>query len=429
VNGRAVILGLARTRRGWLGELARWCSTGILPAELVTCLSVEEALAVLGAGRRITLLMVDDTTTRWGRDLVAAATGAGAPTVMVRGGRGHDHERDWEAIGCDAAVGPELDPAELTDLLRRHEVVAAPTDRRVEVDSGTPPGLLLGVLGTGGSGASTVAMALAEGLGHLEGADAVVLVDGSRRGSHAAYHDVGDVLPGLPELVELHRADRPDPSEIRGLSWLLPAHGHRLVLGQRRPRDWVLHRPSEVTAALDGLRRTFAVSIVEIDHDLEGEEETGSVDVEERHALSRTVSRTAELVLAVGGDGFHGTHRLVSLVDSLRRLGTEPERIVPGVNRAPRQPAARAAVTKGLTALVGGSVRPPLFVTARPGLDRRLHDGRPLPRSMRAPLARAVTSLAASVPPATNDDRPAPIRPGSLGTVSSPGTRWKDGAA
>lgn len=429
MSDRAVILGLARTRRGWLGDVARWSSTGVLPAELVTCLSVEEALAVLGAGRRVTLLLVDDTTTRWGRDLVAAAARVGAPTVMVRAGRGPDRDRDWEAIGCAAAVGPGLDPIELGDLLRRHATAPAPGHRRVEVATGTPRGLLIGVMGSGGSGASTVAMALAEGFGHRDGAEAVVLADGSRHGSLAAYHDVGDVLPGLPELVELHRADRPDPDEVRRLAWSLPRHGHQLVLGQRRPRDWVLHRPSEVAATLDGLRRAFAVSIVEADHDLEGEDDTGSVDVEDRHTLSRAVATTADLVLAVGGPGFHGAHRMISLVDALRRVGTEPERIVPVVNRSPRQPVARAGITRGIAELVGGSVQPPLFVTNRRGLDGRLRDGRPLPRSMGVALARAVTSLSASLPPVVPDDEPRPIRPRRLGAAEDTGAPWKDGAA
>ncbi|MFZ4519063.1 MAG: hypothetical protein ACOYOP_11780 [Microthrixaceae bacterium] len=428
MSGPAVILGLARTRRGWLGELARWCSTGRLPAELVTCLSVEEALAVLGAGRRVDLLLVDDSTTRWGRDLVAAASRAGAPTVVVRGTRAAERDRDWEAVGCAAAIGPDPDPGEVAELLRRHAVETAPDQRRVELPTGTEPGHLLAVVGTGGSGASTVAMALAQGIGQRDGADSVVLVDGSRHGSLAAYHDVGDVLPGLPELVELHRSDRPDPHEVRRQSWELPHHGHHLVLGQRRPRDWVLYRPAELAATLDGLRRTFATTVIEVDQDLEGEEETGSVDVEERHALSRLVAVRAELVLAACGPGLHGTHRMVTLVDALRRAGTAPERIVPVVTRAPRSPAAKAGTTRAIAALLGSRVRPPLFVPTRRGLDARLRDGRPLPRPMGATLIRSVASLLDSLPSATRAEDPAPIRPGSLGTGVLTRTT-EDGAA
>ena len=61
------------------------------------------------------------------------------------------------------------------------------------------------IVGAGGSGTSTIAMALAQAWAST-GTD-TVLVDGCRRADLAVYHDVGDVIPGLPELVELHRGD------------------------------------------------------------------------------------------------------------------------------------------------------------------------------------------------------------------------------
>lgn len=53
----------------------------------------------------------------------------------------------------------------------------------------------------GGAGASTIAMALAQGLGLRDGGTTphgVALVDGARRAELSMYHDVGDVIQGLP---------------------------------------------------------------------------------------------------------------------------------------------------------------------------------------------------------------------------------------
>src|SRR5690606_35302421 len=87
MNGRFVVLGLARTRREWFSELPRWATSGSLPVEFVKCLTAEEARAVLGTGRPISMVLVDASTPGLDRDLVAAAASAGVPTAVVVDGR------------------------------------------------------------------------------------------------------------------------------------------------------------------------------------------------------------------------------------------------------------------------------------------------------------------------------------------------------
>ncbi len=138
-------------------------------------------------------------------------------------------------------------------------------------------GRLIAVTGRGGTGSSTVAMALAQGLADdARYAGMVVLADCSLDADLALLHDARDIVPGIQELVEVHRAGRPSPDEIRQLTFAVANRNYHLVLGLRRHRDWAALRPRALEAAIDGLRRTFRMVVADADPDLEGEDQCGS---------------------------------------------------------------------------------------------------------------------------------------------------------
>ena len=150
-------------------------------------------------------------------------------------------------------------------------------------------GQLFSVCGPGGTGASTLAIALAQGLA----ADArngrrVLLADLARRADQAMLHDAQDLGPGVQELVEAHRLGRPEPDEVWRTTFDVPRRGYRLLLGLRRPEAWSALRPRAIDASIVGLRRSFQVVVADVTGDVEGEAEGGSVDVEERNHLARS---------------------------------------------------------------------------------------------------------------------------------------------
>lgn len=177
-----------------------------------------------------------------------SATEAGAPTIVVEDRR---NCRDWSSLGCVAALEEDFTRDQLVEVLDRHARVVDRTVHRpvarTDLADDPAPGRMVGVTGTGGSGASTVAMALAQAVAPTSGR--VALVDGARRADLALYHDVGDVIPGLPELVDLQRRDRSDPEEVRSLLFGIDDRGYDLLLGLRRSRDWAGLRPHAVDAA------------------------------------------------------------------------------------------------------------------------------------------------------------------------------------
>lgn len=426
MSPRYSVIAVARSPQGWFAEVARWATNARVPIELLKCLSAEEVDAVLGSGRRVSALLADAGLASIDRDLVGRARDAGTPTLVMDDGRTH---RDWESLGAAEVLAPGLDPDGLMEALSRHCRPVDRPDRRIARAAFDAPAErrapLIGVTGGGGAGSSTLAAAVAQLYGELSPARAdnspdVVLVDAAARGDQAMFHDIGDVIPGLPELVDALRIDELDPAELDPFLFDVAERPYRLLLGPRRPRDWVTLRPRNVAATLDLLRRHHGVVVVDHDRELDGEAETGSVDVEELHGVARTVVAGAELVLAVGTPGLKGVHDLVRLLDELDEAGVPVDRVLPVVNRAPRNPSGRAAVTATLGRLTGDHpIAPPVFVPEVRQLEDHHQRVRRLPTALLRPLSRRVVSAVDELGPRDVADRPTPVRPGELGTIEA----------
>ena len=191
-------------------------------------------------------------------------------------------------------------------------------------------------------------------------------------------------------------------------------------------------RPRSVAAALDGLAGAYPVVVADTDADLEGEEECGSVEIEERNVLARSAVDRADLVLAVGTGDLKGLHALIRLLWRLRSFGVPTDRLVPVVNRAPRQPRARAELTRAIRDLGFAPSTPRddddpgpepnglagvVLVPNVRRVDQVVRDGGRLPDALGQPLARAVDAVLGELGPRVDDDDvgPQPVRPGDLG--------------
>ena len=423
---RYVVLGLARARSVWFGAVAQWAHSGGVPAEFVKCVSAEELRARLASGRPFSALLVDAGHPSLDRDLVDAAHAAGCAAIAVDDRRSR---REWDALGVVAVLPDFFDPKALVEVLRQHAVVIGRGDALPGRSPAEAPaawqGRIVAVCGPGGTGVSTVAIALAQGLA-MTHPRAVLLADLALHAEQAMLHDARDVVPGVEELVEAHRTRRLPPDEVRALAFSVDERGYDLLLGLRQARAWAALRPRAFEAAFDSLTAAYQVVVCDTDADVEGEDEGGSIEVEERHVMSRTAVLRADMVLAVGLPGLKGVHSLVRVLHELRAVGVSPGVVVPVINRAPRHGRARAELTATLSRLTGGAMSaagptfaPPVFLPER-RVDDLHADGVRLPDALTAPLTGAYGALAAggspvTVPPAGG---PRPVRPGSLGSWS-----------
>lgn len=418
------VLGLAPARADWFREVSRWATSAALPVDFVKCVALDELAARLTSGRVYSALLIDARVTGLDRDLVDQARELGAAAIVVDDGH---TRRDWVGLGVDAVLPSLFERGQLLNVLVD---TARPVDSP-DTEAGTVealaatgwPGRLVAVTGSPGGGSSTMAMAVAQGLTRTS--ESVVLADLALHGDLALLHDAGDVVPGLQEVVEAYRTGSPSADDVYGLTFISHERGYHLVLGLRRHRDWTALRPRAVEATVGGLMRAFDVVVTDSDPDLEGDDQVGSSDVEDRNLLARTVAARADLVLVVATPSLTGLRRLVTTLDEFSRFGVSADRIQPVLNRAPRRSRVRAQLTAAVAELLqpmGRDLRDlasPVFVPERPGLDHLHQAASPLPRALVDPITKVVVARLAQqalIAPGIDAFEPVAVVPGSLGS-------------
>jgi hypothetical protein len=423
---RYVVLGVARPRADWFRSVAQWATSAALPAEFLKCVSIEELRARLGSGRIHSAVLLDGTLPAVDREVIQAARAAGSPVFVVDDG---NPRRDWIALGAVAVLPTLLTRETLLDALATHaEMVGRMAAPALDDDAAiaVAGGAVAAVCGPGGTGASTVAAALAEGVasGHRHGD--VLLADLALNAEQAMLHDVRDIAPGVQELVEAHRARQCSVEEVRALTFQVVARRYHLLLGLRRTRYWSTLRPRSFEVAFEAMRSAFDVVVCDVTGDVEGEDAGGSIDVEERNLMARTAVMRADAVFAVGRPGIKGLHALVRFLEDLVDVGIAPSRVVPVFNGAPRHPRARAELASALADLAGSASRatpfaPPVFLPSRK-VDEAIRDAVALPAPLPALLSGAFDAVIdrSRVLPTVPVREPELVAPGSLGM-------WSDG--
>ena len=427
---RYVLLGLARPRAEWFRAVGQWSTSAALPAEFLKCVSPEELRARLASGRSFSAALLDGGMSGVDRDVVDAAREAGCAVLVVDDSGNHD----WIGVGAAGVLPSNLTREVLLDALASHaslvgRAAGSPFDDPVrDLEIPAWRGLVAAVCGPGGVGTSTVAAALAQGLGHdTRTPGDVVLADLALHAEQAMLHDVRDVVPGIQELVEAHRSGRPGADEVRALTFDVVERRYHLLLGLRRARYWAMLRPRSFEAAVSSLRAVFGAVVCDITADFEAEDDAGSADVEERNLMARTAARSADVVLAVGRPGVKGLHSLVRVLADLSGCGVPAGRIVPVVNEAPRQPRSRAEITRALAdlavpAMGGGRTVAPVFLPSR-RVDEAVRDAAPWPAPLPVTLARSFHAVVERLGPAGDAGSPELERvvPGAVGTWSDEG--------
>ena len=420
---RYAVLGLAGVRATWFREVGRWSTAAAIPVDFVKCVSTEELRARLSGGRAFSALLLDAGTTGLDRDLIDLALETGAAVFVVADGR---TTRDWIALGATAVLPEDFHRDELMDELERHgrpldhhELAASP---QPDTPATSWSGGMVAVTGGAGAGTSVLAMALAQGLAtDPRYTDLTLLADLALDADLAMLHDARDVIPGLQELVDAHRAGTPSLADVRSMVFDTEARGYHLLLGLRRHRDWTFLRQRSVIATLDSLVRSYRMVVADIDADLEGEDETGSIDVEERNVLARSAAQRADLVVVVGRSTMKGLHDLLRVTNDLVGFGVEAERILPVLNMAGRAGRSRAELTAALAELlqpISTAIPTAIHVPERRRLEDALRDNVALPQAMTQPITAAVVGALERLGTRSRVDpepEPVAIAPGSLG--------------
>jgi cellulose biosynthesis protein BcsQ len=428
-----VVLGVARPRAKWMADIGRWANTSMLPIEFIRCVSVDEVRSRLHSDRRFSALLLGEDCIGVDRDVIEAARDAGCVPIVLTDAV---PRRDWRGLGAAEMLTQPVTPEVLLAALRDH---AIGVDHRPMLNRADSPldistnGYLVAVLGPGGTGTSTTAMAIASHFATQPQYDndpaknRVALIDASLNADQALLHDLGDVVPGLQELVDLHRTTNPTNDDVRNFFWFSPRHGYDVLPGLRRHRDWSTLRRRTTLAALTSIHRSFDFIVADTDCDFEGESETGSIDVEDRNLLSRELAGNADLVVLTARAGTSGLSRTLRVLRDLVELGIETERILLVILGAPRSTRHRSELSRSVLRLFdeafpSHALSTPVMVPIRRDLEPFIHDGSPPPRSALGSITAAVSERLLQLDPKNSRPMfhatPIAIIPGHLGRTA-----------
>ncbi len=414
-RGRYSLLGLGHPRSRWFTDVAQWSTSGVVSVDFSKCVSAAEIRLRLNGLERFSAVLIEDGVQGLDRDLLDIARSAGAAPIVIKT---TSSKTDWIGLGASLVLNAPVSPAALLEALIDHAAVITAAPDVIVGDwetSPEPEGMLVAVCGPGGTGASTLAIALAQGLAS-DGNTA--LCDFARNAEQAVLHDATERVPGVEDLVDVHRTRRASPDETRSLTFDVEVRGYRLLLGQRRNGAWSAMPPRAIAASMEGLRRAFRFVVADTTSDFEGESDGGSLDVEERNALARTAVRAASVVVVVGTPGLKGIHSLGRTIRELNAIGVD--NIVPAINFAPRPGLARSSLTKALSAITE-ETQAPIFIP-RADVDGPLHDVSRLPNKVVTPITTAVQAVVSRTGFTIPDMRePVQIIPGELGLLDASG--------
>lgn len=347
------------------------------------------------------------------RPLLADVARGGRTPYVVEGER---RRHPWERLGAHGVLSSSFEPDDVFDL--GDGSTSAVADRP---HSAVAP--MVAVTGPGGTGASVAAIALAQGMAvpHAR----VLLADCCLQAEQAMLHNVHSAQPGLAELVDLHADRTPGLRQIRQLTAGVVERGYHLLLGLRRARHWAAIHPASLDATIDSLQAAFDFVVADVDVDVEGEADGGSIDIEERNVLARTVLARADAVLVVGQPTMKGVYSLVRSVIELLEFGVAPARVLPVVNQTADAPELRAELTRTIAHLAGraagGSAVGPTLFLPDVILEDRLRDRDALPETLPRLVSGAVAAMLSRTARAPGRQPPPRVAAGTLGHWAADG--------
>ena len=399
MGGRYVLVALARPRAAWLDRVVQLANSGAMAAEVHKCVGLVDLLAQVGPARRVSAVLLDGGAHGVDRDLIHRLRAASIAVLVITDPQA---SHDWTALGADAVVGRDFAAHEMLDALVRYALPVPQADfddlsAPMTGAAGPSPwsGALVAVIGPGGTGVSTVAIAAAQGLGRSGRAadNGTALIDLRLCAEQAMLHDTDPSSPGLLELVDLCRLGNPDDDAVRALLSGITNRGYDLLPGLRRSRLWTQLRPASSQQALHAIRRSYDHVVADLDGDLEGENDNGSIDVEERHQLTRLALQDAAVVLVVGHSSMKGMHSVARLIRDIVEFGVSPRAVQPVFNHAANRSRARAGYASALAELTTGLGlgASPVFLPTR-DIDDRLRALVPFPNAIVGPVHGAIVA-------------------------------------
>ncbi len=444
---KPLVLALVRGSHQWVRDLNHWANGSVIDQDFAVVLSIDELLSRADGTDHLIIILVDSENRAVIAKLQAVPEIRDAHIIVVDASFSSEIKLPPGTHGISYPFTPDELGALIAGIDKEREFQTPPreslarrsslAESRIDpapASTDPPVARVIAILGVGGSGSSTIAMAVAQSLAH---SSKVVLADLCAEADLSMYHDIDRALGGLGELMAMARKATPRISQIR--SYCLPAVGRNYFLlpGLRRQEESALWSQKHLEELLNALMSEFDYVVCDLDGSYRSSKTREALgEGSTTLATEVTLSRADAIALVMGNDlrSVHGGLRIYH-----RLLGDIAPHLPLAlcVNRVTRKPLARsghsdlnlAKLTQEIASgFATGESRwsdaakqapnEPTIIIVREerGLDN-VHDAvRPLPPGLGAGVARWVEGLHGKVTSTPRQLEPRGIRimPGDL---------------
>lgn len=203
----------------------------------------------------------------------------------------------------------ETESREPYPLSSKYQIGSGNLGENLKFKGEEPLGVAIGVLGVGGSGTSTISMALAQS---FAGDNRVNLVDLIVEGSQRMYHDIDVVQPGMAEAIAGSRLINVGDEYFERFKVPILERGYLLMLSVSHQSQLEAFRRSDLAGAIRTIKRTSDITIFDLDADFT---ESSIRDRSSTTSSSPTEEALAELdgVLVIVNEDYRSLHRGVNI--------------------------------------------------------------------------------------------------------------------
>ncbi|WP_419923323.1 hypothetical protein [Candidatus Poriferisodalis sp.] len=333
-SAHVLVLGLATMQSEWPRRVVDWTTSGSLRADFAQCISPAELVNRVRSTSRHTALLIDEAAGDPTPEVLTVLRERECLFIIV----GENGLPQWAEPGT-LRLRPDFGLHELSRGLGAR--FASPEHDRAATnkieshhDREPSAGALVAVCGRPGSGVSTTAIALAQGLANCDRSRrGVLLADLSWRADQALLHDAAAERPSIADLFDAATSRELQPEDLGSVTFSVPQRGYDVLLGPAGGLDRSGIEVPSVQRALSAMRAGYAVTVLDLDDDFadpanrRGQGRLGAIDLDAVTA--------ADAIVIVGVPSLTGLGGLLHGMHELSGCGVPPSRVRPVLARIP----------------------------------------------------------------------------------------------
>ena len=345
-SAKSLLVALVKESHQWVRDLNRWSNGSVIHFEFMVLLSMQELDIICQNHKGPVTVLVDSSNTNAVEHLNISGPCKDRRTIVIQSSKG---SAKHFFAGIDTITYP-FTPEEISETLAwrsppaltitethppRESAVLESIPQYIETEyNPTAKAKVIGVLGVGGAGSSTLAMSIAQVLAETS---KVILVDFCSDADLSMYHDIDRSLPSLTELLTAARQSSITVRQLRTFCIPVIGRNYFLLPGAKRQDETLLWRNRALEDVLSILQTEFEYVVCDLDGSFRSSQVIQAASAEATTLASEVALVHADAVVITMSNDLRGIHGGLRIFHRLVGDGRALASLALCVNRVPHK--------------------------------------------------------------------------------------------